>query len=102
MVLGVVVALCLNSRSNEYYPENILGTCVHFPISRAEESNGIVAKLEIHREQLASVLRWYKSCGFDENYDSEETYGYGPHGLSFSISATNRSLILVVKEWKDF
>ena len=106
-IMCAIVALWVRKGSDTYYPEGIAG-CVPLPISQADRSNDVVAKLELDRDRVPDFVDWYKRRGFHSEWDSKGIYGYGPRGLSFGIFTTNGAIttnkivILVVKQWKDF
>jgi hypothetical protein len=101
--VAIVTALVWHNYAfAEYYPHKLLDGCPQLPISESEQARGVVAKFEIKGDQVSDLLEWYRSRGFSTAADSTQTNGYGPHGLSFVMSVTNRVLTLVVTQWKDF
>jgi len=102
IAVAVVVMLFFKYDSNEYYPVKLFAACPHLPVSKSEESNGVIVKVELSQSQAGDVLGWYARRGVSLARDSVQTNGYGPDGISFMISGTNQVLRLTVSQWKDF
>ena len=108
ILLGLLLTAVLlplywfNHELTEYYPHDLLDSCPHLPISPSERDKGVIAKFEVNKVQADRALKWYKSQGFSMGSDTLETYGLGPDGLSFSITATENAQVLVVVHWVDW
>jgi hypothetical protein len=103
LLIGVFVFMIFvfNGSFMEYYPHKLLENCPHLPISSSDKSNDVIAKFDLENIQIDRVLEWYGGRGFTTDAFGSEAYGFGPHGVSFDIFATNGARTLVVKQWKD-
>ena len=102
LIIALAYAACVGFGPKEYYPETLLADCSRLPISKAESSNNIIAKIDIGRVQVFQLLDWYKRHGYTVYSYRVEAYGYGPDGISFEIPYETNNLTLVVKRWNDF
>lgn len=103
-LLAAAIVACVlwwwkHNKTSPYYPENLSSS--RLPISPAEQSNDVIAKFEINTAQVNRVIEWYRDRAFSTGSDSEQIYGFGPDGVSFSLYTTNKARTLVVKQWKD-
>lgn len=97
----VLIILAINGNFMEYYPHKLLESCPHLPISSSDQSNDVIAKFDLDNVQIDRVLEWYRVRGFTTYADSSQACGYGQHGVSIWVFATNNIRTLVIKQWKD-
>lgn len=99
--IGLLGTLWIKKGAYKYYPHSLENDSASLAISSSEKSDGVFAKFGIKETQLDYILEWYRNHGFNIVQGSLKIHGYGPNGVSFTISATNQTYILVVTQWPD-